>query len=120
MKKGNYRVEPFSIHSAHLDREVFLEAYLPTHYKGAASLLLINDGQDLPAMPFAPMLDDLYFEGTIKPLVAIGIYCNHDRKLEYGTADVPDYLNRGNRARQHRAFVLKELVNHKDKFAVMY
>jgi len=108
----HYVVEKFELFSEYLDRTVILDAYLPGNIANPANitLLLINDGQDLPKMPFAPMLDGLYARGEIEPILAVGMYCNDDRRLEYGTADLLDFLNRGSRAKYHRKFVVKELI----------
>ncbi|TAD82593.1 MAG: esterase [Bacteroidetes bacterium] len=108
----HYVVEKFELFSEYLDRTVLLDAYLPSSISDPASinLLLINDGQDLPKMPFAPMLDKLYAAGEIEPILAVGMYCNDDRRLEYGTADMLDFLNRGSRAKYHRKFVMRELI----------
>ena len=45
-----------------LERDVKIDLYLPAPVSDPAemSLLLINDGQDLPKMPFAEILDELY------------------------------------------------------------
>ncbi len=108
----HYNVEPFVLFSTYLGREVILDAYIPQNLKleKVVNLLLVNDGQDLPRMPFAPILDELLENGEIEPVMVVGIYCNEDRKLEYGTADILDYMNRGSKAKQHRAFVLQELI----------
>ena len=108
----HYTVEPFTIYSEYLDREVMLDAYLPKniHSPAAITLMLINDGQDLEKLRLATMLDDMLEEGTITPILAIGIRCNEDRRLEYGTADILDYNLRGSRARYHRKFILNELI----------
>lgn len=107
-----YRVESFQFDSAFLDRVVKLDAYLPImhHPANGMSLLIVNDGQDLPKMPFAPMIDGLLKNNQINPMLVVGIHCNEDRKLEYGTADLLDFMNRGARARYHRKFVIKELL----------
>jgi enterochelin esterase-like enzyme len=107
-----YRVESFQFDSAFLDRVVKLDAYLPImhHPANGMSLLIVNDGQDLPKMPFAPIIDDLLKNDLINPIMVVGIHCNEDRKLEYGTADLLDFMNRGARARYHRKFVIKELL----------
>lgn len=107
-----YLVESFTLYSEWLEREVILDAYLPENIKNPNSinLLLVNDGQDLPRMPFAPIIDDLLSSNQIEPVLVVGIYCNAERRLEYGTADVPDYLGRGNKAIYHRSFILKELI----------
>jgi enterochelin esterase-like enzyme len=61
-------------------------------------------------MPFLPIIDGLLAHNQISPLVVVGIHCSADRKLEYGTADELDYINRGSRAKYHRKFVLRELL----------
>jgi enterochelin esterase-like enzyme len=107
-----YVVESIRLFSEYLDRDVLIDVYLPPRQRGdeALSLLLVNDGQDLPRMPFAPMIDELYGQAAITPLVVVGIHCSEDRKLEYGTADILDFMNRGSRAKYHRKFVLQELI----------
>ncbi|MCU0395212.1 MAG: alpha/beta hydrolase-fold protein [Chitinophagaceae bacterium] len=107
-----YSVESFTFDSAFLDRTVKLDAYLPIQHHPAhgMSLLLVNDGQDLPKMPFGPLLDQLLHQEHIKPVLVVGIHCNEDRRLEYGTADILDFMNRGARAKYHRKFVLRELI----------
>ena len=60
--------EQHIITSAYLDREVIVDVYLPqkiTHFE-LASLLLINDGQDLPKMPFDELLDELINSNQIR------------------------------------------------------
>jgi iron(III)-enterobactin esterase len=109
---SHYLVEPFTFQSDYLDRQVKLDAYLPKNISDPSSitLLLINDGQDMERLGFAPMLNSLVGEETIEPILAIGIHCNEDRRLEYGTADMLDCKQRGSRARYHRKFVLEELI----------
>jgi enterochelin esterase-like enzyme len=110
--EGKYYIEHLKLKSEFLDRFVQVDIYLPQNVPEPSSLhlLLVNDGQDLPKMPFAPMLNRLVEKEEIEPLVAVGMHCNEDRKLEYGTADELDYQHRGSRARYHRKFVLKELI----------
>lgn len=118
---ARYLVEPFTLQSKWLGREVVLDAYLPENIKNPAdiNLLLVNDGQDLPRMPFAPLIDELLANNKIEPVLVVGIYCNADRRLEYGTADVPDYLGRGSKAALHRSFVQKELIPYiKEKYNI--
>lgn len=105
-------VERKEIPSLFLHRTVIVDFYLP---KGIAepenlNLLLINDGQDLPKMPFDAMLEGLLSEGKIKPIFAVGIHCSAERKMEYGTAGHPDYAGRGAKADAHQDFVLHELL----------
>ena len=107
-----YIVEPFTYYSNYLDREVKLDAYLPQNINEPAgiTLLLINDGQDMERLGLFQILNDLMSENKIEPILAIGIHCNENRRLEYGTADVLDCKQRGSRARYHRRFVLEELI----------
>jgi enterochelin esterase family protein len=100
----------FPSHS--LKREVLIDFYLPKAIAEPASLslLLINDGQDLPKMPFSPMLDHLIAEGAMQPVVAVGIHAGAERKMEYGTANFLDYEGRGAKAKKYQHFILKELL----------
>ena len=120
-------VEELDMFSDYLDRSIRIDVYLPASPEPgeALNVLLVNDGQDLPKMPFTQILDGLYKANAIKPLVVVAMHCNADRLLEYGTADVLDFAHRGSRARYHRKFILQELIpairkrfnlRHADKF----
>ncbi|HMO33738.1 MAG TPA: alpha/beta hydrolase-fold protein [Lacibacter sp.] len=100
------------LESGYLDRTVDVDVYIPSHVKHPEqmSLLLINDGQDLPKMPFDEILGDLYYYQEIEPLVCVGIHCGPDRKNEYGVARKADYLGRGSKAGAYTRFVFNELL----------
>ncbi len=102
--------ETHVLFSSNLKREVTLDVYLPVGILNHCdvSLLLINDGQDLPVMNFENILE-MHAE-MITPLLCVGIYCSQDRKNEYGTADVLDYKGRGTKAKAYQQFVLSELL----------
>lgn len=107
------RVENAVLDSLFLKRKVIVDFYFPqtAHPGSDLSLLLINDGQDMPKMGFASILRDFYHENKMaRPLFCAAIHCNADRKQEYGVAGVPDYLGRGSRAQLHTSFILKELM----------
>lgn len=110
----HYIMDSFDYASEYLDRDVKVDVYLPKKATtaGELSLLFVNDGQDLPKMPFDKIIDDLAANGLIKPLMVVAMHCSPDRKLEYGTADVLDFMNRGSRAKYHRKFLLRELMPH--------
>jgi enterochelin esterase-like enzyme len=124
--RSGTRVEHRTIDSAYLEREVKVDLYFPKgllsqaggasrhdtilEHPGSVSLLLINDGQDLPKMPFRAILDELAEEGSIRPLLCVGIHCGKDRKMEYGTASMPDYMGRGGKADAYTRFVFHELL----------
>jgi enterochelin esterase-like enzyme len=105
-------VENMVIDSIYLEREVKVDFYLPTNVAkpGEMSLLLVNDGQDLPKMPFEAILEDLYYDDLIKPLLCVGIHCGPDRKMEYGTARLLDYKGRGAKAADYTKFIFNELL----------
>lgn len=100
------------IDSVHLAREVKVDCYIPVHVADSSqmSLLLINDGQDLVKMEFEKILERLYAKNEIAPLFCVGMHCGADRRNEYATATVVDYLGRGIKARQHTDFVMKEVI----------
>ena len=108
----NIIVEQNKIESSFLERNVQIDAYLPTNILRPenVSLLLINDGQDLPKMPFEEILDTLIAQNIVEPLICIGIYCGPERKMEYGTASQKDYKGRGAKAPQYTQFIFKELL----------
>jgi enterochelin esterase family protein len=105
-------VERVQLPSRHLKRSVIIDVYLPKDVAepSAMSLLLINDGQDLPHMNFAGMLDGLLHEKRINPVLCVGIHASEARKMEYGTAKYPDYEGRGAKAGLYQQFILDELL----------
>lgn len=98
--------------SVFLKREVIVDFYLPlgVEHPDQMSLLLINDGQDLPKMPFEEILNDLQQQEMIEPLFCVGIHCGSERKMEYGVAGQPDYKGRGAKAGAYANFIFKELL----------
>ncbi|MCX8019408.1 MAG: alpha/beta hydrolase-fold protein [Chitinophagaceae bacterium] len=109
---GNIRTEYIKIYSSFLKRIVKLDFYLPAvmtdHIPN--SVLLINDGQDLVKMPFEKILNSLYEEDVIKPLLCCGIHAGPERKQEYGTSSTPDYKGRGAKAPLYTRFIIDELL----------
>lgn len=106
------RIEHHFIQSSYLQREVVVDTYLPEHVSNLATLsvLLLNDGQDLSKMHFSALLEGLMETNQIQPLLCVGIHAGADRKMEYGTAKVPDYAGRGAKAAAYHQFVLEELL----------
>jgi len=105
-------VQHITFNSTNLNREVLVALYLPPFASATVetSLLIINDGQDLPKFHFAEMLGELYAKNQIMPLICAGIHCSNDRKMEYGTASLKDFKGRGAKAGLHQQFVFKELI----------
>jgi len=106
------RSEHMMIESSFLSRTVWVDLYTSAGVRDQASvdLLLINDGQDLCKMGFDKILDTLCSQDKLFPLVCVGIHAGSDRENEYGTAGIPDYMGRGNKAQAYTQFVLEELV----------
>src|SRR6187402_3053054 len=95
-KAAGILTESHVLLSSYLEREVNLDIYFPANVLNLTdiSLLLINDGQNLPEMKFENILEDLYQEDALTPLFCVGIHCGTDRKNEYGTSNVLDYKGR--------------------------
>lgn len=103
-------VKQYKIESKFLEPEVVIDCYLPPQDKDDLSLLLINDGQDLPLMPFANIVESLYREQYITPLLCVGIHCGTERKMEYGTAGTLHYAGYGGKATAYTQFIMQELL----------
>jgi enterochelin esterase-like enzyme len=109
-KLKNIYLEQKKIRSFYLKRQVVVDFYLPSNSEpGELSLLFINDGQDLGKMGFKNILDELMTTSQISPLLAVGIHAG-ERFSEYGTAGIPDYKKRGEKALAYQQFLIKELL----------
>lgn len=106
------QMETCVVHSEYLEREVTINIYLPSkiHYLDQVSLLLINDGQDLIKMRFDELFSELLTNGSIEPIVCVGIHCGPERKMEYGTAYSADFNGRGAKAGLYSKFIFDELL----------
>lgn len=99
-----------SIYSQYLQRNVTLSIIIPTQHQQKLSLLLVNDGQDFPALGMQASVESILGDNHILPFLTVGIHCNHERILEYGTAAQADYKNRGTKAGLYTLFVMNELI----------
>lgn len=98
--------------SKKLKRDVKVDFFLPKDIVDTAqmSLLLINDGQDMPIMHFADILHNLYDHKSIAPLLCVAIRASENRMMEYGVAKTKDFMGRGAKAASYSNFILKELL----------
>lgn len=107
-------IENFPSHF--LQREVRVSIFLPPAYfdqtKTAFPILFFNDGQDMEAVCMANILEELYDNQRIIPVVVVAVHANYDRIHEYGTAHQPDYKHRGAKAGAYTQFILQELTPH--------
>jgi enterochelin esterase-like enzyme len=105
-------IENAVIHSQFLQREVKIDFFLPKNTTDHAQvdLLLINDGQNMKELGLRKILENLYAENSITPVLCVAIHASHDRKMEYGTAIQADYAGRGGKAGLYTLFVTHELL----------
>jgi enterochelin esterase-like enzyme len=105
-------VDNHTIKSEFLKRDVKVDCYLKNilNTYDNLNLLLVNDGQDLVTMKFEDILDKLYEDNAIKPLMVVSMHCSEDRRNEYGTAKILDYKGRGAKAALYTQFVFEELL----------
>ena len=109
-----------TIKSEFLRREVKVDFYLPQNVADPSqmSLLLINDGQDMEKMGFESILEKLYADNAITPLLCVAIHCGPERRMEYGVAGIPDYKDRGAKADLYTSFIFEEFPFIRKKYAV--
>lgn len=109
---SNLIVEQRAIASTYLKRQVIVDCYLPKNISdpGGLSLLMINDGQDLPEMKFSSLLNQMMAENEVQPVLCVGIHAGKGRRNEYGTAKILDYQGLGAKAEAYNQFILQELL----------
>jgi enterochelin esterase-like enzyme len=111
-KESSILVESALLESTHLKRTVTVDFYLPVNVAQPEemSLLFINDGQDMRKISFENILESLYEEQAIHPVFCAAIHAGEERKMEYGTAGVPDFKGRGAKADLYTKFIFDELL----------
>ena len=77
LKQVSVSVQNIVINSIHLHREVIVDIYLPAKQSRFVSLLIINDGQDLPKFHFDQLLADLYDRNEIEPIICVKLRVVH-------------------------------------------
>jgi enterochelin esterase family protein len=115
LRTHSIQVEKRLIQSRFLKRTVTVDVYVPAAYETvqSLSLLLINDGQNLPEMHFDTLLGGLMDSGQVQPLFCAAIHAGEDRRNEYATAKIKDYEGRGGATAQaYQQFILEELLPH--------
>ncbi|MHA4810718.1 alpha/beta hydrolase [Flavitalea flava] len=121
-KSTGILMESIQLESLSLDRAVQIDFFRPSGlWEGPEniSLLLINDGQDLEQLGLADMLDELYGREILDPLLCVGIHAGPERKMEYGTAGIPNDQGWGARAEDYTRFVFEELIPFiREKFLI--
>lgn len=104
-------VDLLELESRHLGRSVRADIYISSPSASPHPvLLLVNDGQNMEELRLDEILQELANFPGYPGVVAVAIHAGPDRKLEYGTAGYPDYLNRGNKADAYTQFIFEELL----------
>ena len=107
----NILTENIIVLSQFLHRSVKVDFYLPKNIATSEiNLLFINDGQNMKELGLKPILENLYSEDLIEPILCATIHASHERRMEYGTAIQKDYLGRGAKAGLYTLFILHELL----------
>lgn len=118
--KSKIKQQEDELYSRHLQRTVKLTIIttpMPDD-KSELNLLLLNDGQDMGPFRIREIVDSLYRKGLIKSLLVVGIHAG-DRMKEYGVADYPDFMKRGDKAVYYDAFINNELYPYAKKKATV-
>jgi len=108
--KNKIKQQDDELYSRHLQRQVkltIISTPMP-HDKTTLNLLILNDGQELGQFRVKEVIDSLYKNNLIKPLLVVAVHAG-DRAKEYGVADYPDYFKRGDKANHYDAFINNEL-----------
>ncbi|HEV8283185.1 MAG TPA: alpha/beta hydrolase-fold protein [Chitinophagaceae bacterium] len=105
-------IENIVIHSQFLRRDVKVDFFVPKNIidPSQMSLLLINDGQNMKELGLKSILENLYAENLITPILCVAIHAGNERKMEYGTAIQADYLGRGAKAGLYTLFITHEIL----------
>jgi enterochelin esterase-like enzyme len=114
-------VESRSLLSVFLGREVKVDFYLPKNVADPTdmSLLLINDGQNMKELGLDKILETLYAEKAIGPLLCAAIHTGAHRKMEYGVSSQADYMGRGAKAGSYASFAVRELLPYiRDSYGI--
>lgn len=118
--KKKIKQQEDEVYSRHLQRQVkltIISTPMPED-KSTMNLLLLNDGQDLEKLGVKKIVDSLYSKKLIAPLLVVGIHAG-SREKEYGVSEIPDFMNRGDKADKYAAFIDNELYPFIKKKAVV-
>ena len=106
------------IYSRHLQEHIkltIISTPMPDDKK-EMNLLLLNDGHDVEKWRVKEIIDSLYKNKLIEPLLIVAIHAGN-RMQDYGVAGFPDFQNNGNKADKYEAFIINELYDFAKKNA---
>lgn len=108
--KKKIKQQEDEVYSRHLQKQVkltIISTPLPDT-KTDLNLLILNDGQDIEKWGVKKIVDSLYRNNLIEPLLVVAVHPGA-REKEYGVSDMPDFMNRGDKAGKYAAFIDNEL-----------
>ncbi|WP_052273240.1 alpha/beta hydrolase [Flavihumibacter solisilvae] len=110
-KTSTLTTQQFEIKSDHLERQVTISTWTPKQLSSyeLPALLLINDGQQMESLGLTDILED-NIQRLTKKIITVAIHAGPERKQEYGTAGVLDYLGQGSKAMAYTLFIFEELL----------
>ena len=106
------QIHHLKVKSKALNRKVMVDVYLPLdlNINGQANpALLLNDGQDGMALKLTETLTSFYADEHLPNVIVVAVHAG-DRMNEYGTAGIPDYMNRGRKAQDYTNFIRQRLI----------
>lgn len=103
------------ITSKYLHRQVDLTLIYPKIKNKKLPILFFNDGQDFHDLNMKLHIQALLDSNKIIPFLCVGIHANEHRLQEYGTSLQADYKKRGAKAKQHKDFIVHELLPYLNK-----
>ena len=118
--KSKIKQQDDELYSRHLQRQVkltIISTPMPDD-KTELNLLILNDGQEMGQFKVKDIIDSLYRKKLIKPLLVVGVHAGN-RMQEYGVAENPDFLKRGDKADNYDAFINNELYPFAKKNATV-
>lgn len=107
--KSAIKEQSDKIYSRHLQRHVnltIISTRIPDQ-KSDMNLLLLNAGNDLKQMDLKEIIDSLFSEKLIQPLVLVAIEGRENE--EYGMANLSTTGKQGSKADKYNEFVINEL-----------
>lgn len=116
--KKNTKQREEEIYSKHLQEHLKISVIStpPPDDMGKMNLLLVNDGQEFAQFRVKEIVDSLYKNNLIKPLLVVGIHAKYRNSI-YGVSGFPDYKKNGDKASYYAGFINNELIDYIKKNA---
>lgn len=115
LHKPHVTIETIGHFKSHLLRntravEIVLPPGYTAHPERHYKVLYLNDGQDLFHLHLPAILDRLYAQRAIEPIIVVAVHTTTDRLREYGIAGRPNAQGLGNRAKKYTDCLISEIM----------